>query len=171
MLSPSPCPSALIRKGRPSDADELAHVFATAWRHTYSGLIPDTYLDSMTRRRSARWWRRAIRGGRGLSTLVVEGKPVGYASYGAERGKPFGRGEILELYIVPDHQGLGLGELLFESCRHRLDLRHHRGLVTWALADNHRATDFYWRRGGRPFAETTEAIAGRKLQKIGFFWP
>ena len=70
----------------------------------------------------------------------------------------------------PLHQGVGLGEHLFEGCRHMLEMRGHAGLIVWSLADNHGALDFYWRRGGRPLAETTELIGGAKLKKIAFEW-
>ena len=41
-------------------------------------------------------------------------------------------------------------------------------LIVWSLADNQGALDFYWRRGGRPVAETVELIGGAKLKKIAF---
>ena len=48
-------------------------------------------------------------------------------------------------YLDPVHQGLGLGEHLFEGCRHALDMRKLNGLIIWALLDNTQACDFYWR--------------------------
>jgi hypothetical protein len=32
------------------------------------------------------------------------------------------------------------------------------------------ATDFYWRRGGRPIKQSFETIGGAKLEKIAFAW-
>ncbi len=63
------------------------------------------------------------------------------------------------------HQGLGLGEHLFEGCRYGLDQRRLKGLIVWALADNTMATDFYWRRGGRPVKQAIENIGSRKLER------
>ena len=98
---------------------------------------------------------------------------IGYATFGitrtrARRGKA--QGEIYELYLAPDYQGLGFGEHLFESCRHALDLRGLDGLLVWALSDNESAVRFYWNRGGRPIAATTERIAGADLPKVAFTW-
>lgn len=169
MLSSST--NANVRRGRPSDAEGLANVFREAWSHTYRGILPETHIEFMIERRSAAWWRRAIRAPRGFTTLEVSEDVVGYAIYGTRRSDGWRRGEIFELYIAPDYQGLGFGELLFESCRHRLDLRKYRGLVAWALAENERAIDFYWRRGGRPFTETTETFDKKSIRKIGFSWP
>ena len=72
--------------------------------------------------------------------------------------------------MTPTHQGLGFGERLFEACRHHLDTRQMCGLLVWALADNEIATDFYWRRGGRPIGQAYERFGGRKLRKIAFAW-
>lgn len=168
MLVPST--NVRVRRGRPSDAGALADVFSDAWHHTYRGIIPDSHLDLMITRRNATWWRRAVRARRGFATLEANDTVVGYAIYGESRDRLNKRGELFEIYIRPDHQGLGFGEFLFESCRHRLDLRNYQGLVAWALADNHRAMDFYWRRGGRPFAEASDLVGGRKLTKVGFSW-
>lgn len=169
MLSPSV--SVSVRRGRQSDAEVLAGVFSNAWHLTYRGIIPDPYLKYMADQRGPQWWRRAVRNSGGLVTLVVCDKVVGYATFGAARDQSDNRGEIFELYVDPDYQGLGFGEYLFESCRHRLDLRSRRGLVVWALEDNTPAMDFYWHRGGRPFGESCETIAGRQLTKVGFSWP
>jgi hypothetical protein len=44
------------------------------------------------------------------------------------------------------------------------------GLIIWALADNTSATDFYWRRGGRPVGVGYERFGTRKLRKIAYAW-
>ncbi len=160
-----------VRRGRTSDAGALADVFSDAWHTTYRGIIPASHLDLMVARRGPQWWRHAVRARPGLATLEVNDEVVGYAMYGASHVKGSRRGELFEIYVEPSYQGLGFGEHLFESCRHRLDLRNLRGLITWALEDNRRAMDFYWRRGGRPFAEVQDLVGGRRLKKIGFSWP
>ena len=80
------------------------------------------------------------------------------------------QGEIYELYLDPIYQGLGLGEHLFEGCRHALDMRKLNGLIVWALLDNTAACDFYWRRGGRPITSTFTKIGGERLEKVAFAW-
>lgn len=162
--------NACVRKGRTSDAEVLATVFSDAWLQTYRGIIPISHLELMIDRRGPAWWRRAARARNSLTTLEVDNAVVGYATYGPTRVRGCSRGEIYEIYIIPSHQGLGFGEYLFESCRHRLDERNFRGLTAWALSANERATDFYWRRGGRPFAEVQDVVGGCCLTKIGFSW-
>jgi len=159
-----------IRRGRLSDAPALSDVFRLTWRQAYLGIIPHLHLESMIRRRGNEWWSTTIRSGNCVLVLQVAGKIEGYATLGAARARGPYEGEIYEIYVTPTHQGLGFGELLFEACRHHLDTRQLGGLIVWALADNATATDFYWRRGGRPIEVGFERFGGRKLKKIAFAW-
>ncbi len=162
----------VVRKARPADAKALAAVFSSSWRVAYQGIIPHLHLEGMIRRRGSEWWVSAMRSNDGLFVLEVATTIAGYATFGRSRHRKSLRaeGEIYEIYLDPRYQGLGLGERLFESCRHALDLRGLEGLVVWALAENSGATDFYWYRGGRPVAEAVERIGGAKLAKIAFVW-
>jgi ribosomal protein S18 acetylase RimI-like enzyme len=163
----------VVRKAKPSDAKALAAVFGDSWRLAYRGIIPHLHLEGMIRRRGPDWWASAMRSGEGLLVLEVARAIAGYATFGRSRhrgGVTKAQGEIYEIYLAPHYQGLGLGERLFESCRHALDLRGLDGVLVWALADNTAAIEFYWHRGGRPVAEATERIGGARLAKIAFVW-
>ena len=160
----------LVRPAKTGDATGLARLFAVTWRAAYGGIIPYLSLENIIRRRGKNWWTNAIRSGDGLLIIEHEGKLAGYATFGAARGRGPHQGEIYELYITPIFQGFGLGEHLFEACRARLDACGLKGLVVWALADNAQAEDFYWRRGGRPFAAVHEKIGSADLEKIGYGW-
>ena len=159
-----------IRRGHLSDAPALSEVFRLSWSHAYLGIIPQLHLDNMIRRRSSQWWTATIKAGNGVLVLQVGGSVAGYATLGAARVRGEHEGEIYELYVTPTHQGLGFGEQLFEACRHHLDMRRLCGLIVWALADNTAATDFYWRRGGRPVGLGFERFGEKRLEKIAFSW-
>ena len=159
-----------IRPGEPSDAPALSEVFAASWTGAYRGIIPHLHLDRMIRRRSSDWWSATLRSGSDLLVLQVSDAVVGYATLGPARGRSRYEGEIYEIYISPDYQGLGFGECLFEGCRNHLDGRQLNGLLVWALADNTIASDFYWRRGGRPVGATIEAFGAAQLKKVAFAW-
>jgi len=159
-----------VRRGKLADAKPLADVFRESWELTYRGIIPHLHLETMIRRRSPEWWRTMIRSGDTLFVLEVAGQVAGYATCGVSRTRGAQQGEIYEIYLAPTYQGLGLGEHLFEACRHALDMRRLDGLLVWALADNAGAIDFYWRRGGRPIAKRADKIGGAKLAKLAFAW-
>ena len=124
----------------------------------------------MISRRSEPWWRECLKRPGNIIVLEAGGKIAGYATFGSSRTAGRLRGEIYELYLAPQHQGMGLGERLFECARQRLDDMRLDGLVVWALADNESACDFYWRRGGRPVSSGLERFGGKALAKTGFGW-
>ncbi len=159
-----------VRPGAPSDAKALCEVFRTSWSNAYLGIIPHFHLDGMIRRRTQDWWKKTIRSGSEMLVLQVADTVAGYATLGPARAQGTYEGEIYELYISPAYQGLGFGEHLFEACRYHLDARRLNGLIVWALADNTTASDFYWRRGGRPVGTALERFGRTKLQKIAFAW-
>jgi len=159
-----------VRRGKPADAQRLAEVFRESWQLAYRGIIPHLNLESMIRRRGPEWWASAVRSGDSVYVLEVGGEIAGYATWGTARSRGPYQGEIYELYLAPIYQGLGFGELLFETCRHAMDQRRIKGLLCWALAENTPAINFYWRRGGRPIAKAFDRIGGAKLEKIAFGW-
>lgn len=159
-----------MRRARPSDAKVLAEIFRESWRNAYRGIIPHAELESAVLRRDSDWWQRSIRANDTILVLEIERKLAGYATCGPARGRRRHQGEIYELYLAPIYQGLGLGEHLFEGCRHNLDSRGLAGLLVWSLADNTPAIDFYWRRGGRPVARASERFGKTRLAKLAFGW-
>ncbi len=161
-----------VRPARAADATELANVYAGAWREAYSGIIPALTLEKMIVRRSAPWWREAVRK-RAILVIEVGGAVVGYASFsilsgGNAPGRPGqkpagGAAEIQELYLAPEYQGIGLGGRLFAAALKRIGGRGYSRVLVRVLADNDRAHAFYRRRGGKVVARTEESLGGRTL--------
>lgn len=160
-----------IRKAEPHDADAIAGVHNEAWQGAYAGIIPHRALRAMINRRGAGWWAGAIR--RAATILVVEigGEVVGYATLGRNRARELPQqGEIYELYLKPEYQGIGLGSRLFAAAREKLAAHGLSGMVVWALEDNSNALGFYAGAGGRDVAEGVEVFDARALRKIAFVW-
>jgi ribosomal protein S18 acetylase RimI-like enzyme len=163
--------TADIRRAEPEDADAIAGVHEAAWRGAYSGIIPHKALSGMIQRRGGAWWSRAIK--RAASILVIDmgGKVVGYATLGRNRARELKQdGEIYELYIRPEYQGIGLGTRLFNAAREKLAAHGLDGLVIWALEDNQPAIAFYEGAGGRDIAEGVEVFDGQAMRKVAFVW-
>ena len=160
----------IVRKAKPADGEALAALFCESWKQAYQGIIPHLHLERMIRQRGLDYWSTAIK--RGDRTLVLElaGQIGGYVSFGKSRWPLPQEGEIYELYMAPTHQGVGLGEHLFEGARHVLDASRMSGLLVWALAENTGACGVYRRRGGRPVAKTKERMGDKTLLKLGFAW-
>ena len=160
-----------IRRAGPKDATQIAEAHDAAWRNAYSGLVPYGALSRMIHRRGPRWWANAIR--RSTIILVAEvGEAIaGYATLGPNRVRtlPFA-GEMYELYLRPEYQGVGLGTNLFLDARTELKRRRLSGCVVWVLADNEPAVRFYENAGGRAVAEGNEWFDGTRLAKIAYAW-
>jgi len=75
---------------------------------------PGAELEKLINRRGPHWWDSAIRKGSRVSVLVFGDKVAGYANYGRNRARSLHfEGEIYELYLRPEFQGLGFGRRLF----------------------------------------------------------
>jgi ribosomal protein S18 acetylase RimI-like enzyme len=160
-----------IRPAEPDDAADVAEVHRASWHHAYTGILPYKTLRSMIERRNARWWQRAIRGSTSILVLDVGGTIAGYATLGLNRARSLPQeGEIYELYLRPEYQGIGLGKRLFTETRKLLASLGCKGTVVWCLEDNLPGVEFYRGRGGRDIAEGTEMFDGQPVRKLAFVW-
>jgi ribosomal protein S18 acetylase RimI-like enzyme len=160
-----------IRRAKPSDAKSVADAHDDAWRTAYRGIIPGPELDKLINRRGADWWDGAIRKGSRISVLVFGDTIAGYTNYGRNRARSlFYDGEIYEIYLRPEFQGLGFGRRLFSAARRDLSQGGMKSLVVWALSDNSSAVEFYRALGGKAVARSSEKFGGKVLEKVAFAW-
>ncbi|MCQ8781932.1 GNAT family N-acetyltransferase [Mangrovibrevibacter kandeliae] len=163
--------AAEVRFAKPSDAGRLAAVHDAAWRGAYTGIIPHRALTRMIMRRNTAWWAEAIGNRAAILALEFDGAAVGYATLGRNRTDALAvEGEIYELYLQPEYQGLGFGRRLFQSARNLLRARGMEGVAVWALADNESACRFYAGSGGIDVAEGNERFDGVTLRKLAYVW-
>ena len=160
-----------IRKAEPRDAAAIAEVHHAAWRGAYSGIIPYKSLNCMLSRRGSEWWANAIRRAASVLVLEIGGELAGYATIGRNRARDLKQqGEIYELYLRPEYQGVGLGSRLFAAARARLAAHGLKGLAVWALEENTNALSFYAGAGGKDIAEGVEVFDQKALRKVCFVW-
>ena len=160
-----------IRRAKASDAAAVADTHDEAWRGAYKGVIPGLELEKLVTRRGPDWWDSAIRKGSRIAILAFGDKVAGYANYGRNRARSlFYDGEIYELYLRPEYQGLGFGRRLFTSARRDLAQSGLKSLVVWALSDNESAVEFYRTLGGKAVARSSERFGTKVLDKVAFAW-
>jgi ribosomal protein S18 acetylase RimI-like enzyme len=159
------------RRASRDDCEAIARVHDRSWNNAYSGMVPHNALNRMVQRRGPAWWSKAIERHTVILVLEMQDRIVGYATIGRNRVQtlPHG-GEIYEIYLLPEYQGVGLGSHLFLSAMGELQRRGLKGTVVWVLADNAPALRFYENAGGRRIAEGKETFDGRDLRKIAFGW-
>jgi ribosomal protein S18 acetylase RimI-like enzyme len=160
-----------IRQAKPADAVAVASTHDEAWRAAYQGIIPGIELDKLINRRGSEWWDSAIRKGSRISILAFGDTVAGYANYGRNRARSlYYDGEIYELYLRPEYQGVGFGRRLFSAARRDLLQSGMKSLVVWALSDNDPATEFYRALGGRAVARSSERFGSKVLDKVAYGW-
>jgi ribosomal protein S18 acetylase RimI-like enzyme len=160
-----------VRRAEIDDAEAITAVHDMAWRYAYDGVIPAKELARIVARRGAHWWERAIRRGTAILVLEVAGEICGYATVGPNRARNLAqKGEVYEIYMRPEYQGLGLGTRLFLAARRELSRFGFDSVVVWALADNDGACRFYKNAGGRKIARAAERFGEVSLTKVAFAW-
>ena len=134
-------------------------------------IVPGAELEKLINRRGPQWWDSAIRKGSRVSVLVFGDKVAGYANYGRNRARSLHfEGEIYELYLRPEFQGLGFGRRLFTAAKRDLIQSGLKSMVIWALSDNEPAVEFYRNLGGRMVARSSERFGVKSLDKVAFAW-
>lgn len=160
-----------IRRAKPADAEAIAETHDEAWRNAYQGIIPGQELEKLITRRGPAWWESAIAKGSRVALLGFGDRIAGYANYGRNRARSlYYDGEIYELYLRPEFQGLGFGRRLFTAARRDLGQSGLKSLVIWALSDNEPAVEFYRALGGRAVARSSERFGTKVLDKVAFAW-
>jgi len=160
-----------IRRARASDAATVAETHDEAWRTAYQGIIPGAELRRLINRRGPAWWESAIRKGSRIALLQFGDKVAGYVNYGRNRARSlYYDGEIYELYLRPEFQGLGFGRRLFTAARRDLAQSALKSLIVWALSENENAVEFYRALGGKAVARSSEKFGARVLDKVAFGW-
>lgn len=163
-----------IRPAEAGDAAGIANVHVKTWRATYAGLLPASYLKTLTlESRSITWARLLKTQDPDLVLLVSEnddGDIVGFVSGEPIRSVVPGHAqEISSLYVLPGYQRTGHGRRLFMAASNRLAQREGEGLVVWVLEGNP-ASEFYKHMGGTVVASRTIRIAGSEVEEIAYGW-
>ena len=172
-----------IRKARPADAVAIGAVHVAAWRSTYPGILPDSFLAKMSVARQAAHYDTAIRSGMAVLVATASGmdvpagsgpRIVGFTTAGRARGGEIGgrrlaEGEIETLYVLDDWRDRGVGRRLMRTAAAHLAENGCRSCFVWVLRDNP-SRWFYQRLGGKPVAEASVQVAGQSVIQVAFAW-
>lgn len=162
-----------LRPARLEDAAGLARVHVDAWRETYPGIVPQSYLDGLSYQTLTESWQLTLAEPKpddGIFLAEVEGQVVGFSCGGEEReGDLEFLGELYAIYLLKSHQGRGIGRLLFGAMAQHLASRGYPNMMLWVLRDNP-TVKFYEHLGGVKVREQELELAGVKLPEWGYGW-
>lgn len=158
-----------IRWCTASDSADLAATHRDAWRNAYLGILPVPVIERAAGNRGPRFWRRLASSAAPPLVVALEGTLAGYALLGPDRARARG-GEIYEIYLRPECQGVGLGSRLFHEARRRLADSGLRSLTIWCLTENRTGCRFYRGLGGTVTATARGRFGGVPVHKTAFSW-
>ncbi|WP_246012189.1 GNAT family N-acetyltransferase [Myceligenerans xiligouense] len=140
----------MIRDAVVGDAEQVAVVHHSTWRHAYADLLPEEHwLTDTVERRTQRWAARLGNGEREGWPVVAEadGRVVGFAQAGPARAKegfaPVHDRELWSLYVLPALHGSGAGAALLGA------VLPSGPAQLWVADPNPRAQAFYRKHGFR----------------------
>ena len=152
--------SVLIRRALPADAAAITRVRVATWKSAYAGLVPAAFLDDMHSDDPIAVARMTARVAPDAPTrgfvAAVDGAVVGFVTAGPERDHPRAhparelhpqRAEVFAVYVLPQHQGRGIGRRLLDTAGGWLRRTGATEYVLWVLDGNVAARDFYARHG------------------------
>jgi GNAT superfamily N-acetyltransferase len=159
----------VVRPARPADAGTIARVYVDTWRHTYRGLLPQPFLDSMSYAGHERRWRQTLAAGGWGFVAEMDRRVVGFASGGRCRSRGSWSGELFVLYVLAPWQGHGIGRALFDATHFELARRGHGDMLVWVLASNP-ARHFYEHLGGEPAGDNFCEVGGVRHREVAYGW-
>lgn len=158
----------IVRELTPQDDfQEVGCVYVKSWQSAYQGILPQRFLDKLTQDR----WTGALRADPSASLgLYLDGRLIGtsYVCFAREPGRE-GYGEIVSIYLLPEHAGRGYGRPLMEAALAKLRENGCADVCLWALTQNVRAEGFYTHMGfARSGRTMREAFGGSELELSEF---
>ena len=135
-----------LRPARPADADTLLGIQRAAAVDAFAHVYPPErypFPDDAIRE----VWVEALTDPEvEVYVAEVDGEPVG--------GVSVGNGYLSTLYVLPAHQGSGVGSALHDLALERLRAQGAREARLWTLRENVSGRRFYERRGWAVTGET-----------------
>jgi len=140
---------------RAADGNDLAAVLAVGrrtWPVTYGPIAGEEYVAMGL----AKWWTAgatipAIRAGR-VTVAEVDGTVVGIAVVGPHENHLV----LWKLYVLPEHQGGGIGSALMESVIARASGEHSQ--IRLSYLDGNTSAETFYR--GKGFVEISRESSG-----------
>ena len=155
----------MIRSAMPSERLSIGRVYSETWKAAYRGIVPDSFLDSLTEESCA----PHVIPEKGLLICERSGEIIGVVSFGPARHTQNSKaGEVYSLYVFCQYWRAGAGRELFEAARRMLRTEGYDSLHIWTLTENRRARQFYERMGMTGYAARTICIGGHDLSETGY---
>lgn len=173
-------PMVDYRLATAEDAAAIGALHVASWRETYTGLLPQEMLASLSVDSRAAMWTTVLAAPArpdGTRVYVAEsaGEVVGFGACGGQRDEAMRErgfaGEFGAIYILRSQQGAGTGRALMTLMARDLEARSMRSAGLWVLRENVGARGFYEGLGGTIIIEKEVADGDTTLNEVAYGWP
>lgn len=165
--------NVVLRRANVADASAIAALRVESWRASYTGVIPDSYLDNMRVDDSTELWLRILSAPGDKATAVfvaeIDHEIVGFSAGMMLNEKKFDfDAELTATYLKPAAQDQGLGTRLVRMVADSFRTLGANGLVVWVLSENKVARQFYEKLGGELLIEQDFTWDDLDLKEVGY---
>ena len=146
-----------IRPARADDSESIARVVKESWLATNRRFLPDDSAKAL------------MHGDRLAEITAMHWQSIWVAEFedavvGAVAANE--QGHMWMLYVLPEHQGLGIGSALYTAAIDNMRKSGTRKAMLEVLAANESAVSFYRTRGWVPEGRRTEHIPGFRFTAV-----
>lgn len=166
-----------IRVAQAHDAKEITLVHLNTWKTSYQGILEQSFLDALELNNDRLNFRKNLLKDADIHLVITfNEKVIAFADAGSLRSHKHLKdtnnnhelGELYAIYVLKEHQALGLGKILFQTCSRKLQERGLMPFVIWALKDNLSANQFYQKLGGTIVDEILSTIGNRQYSEVAY---
>ena len=152
-------------------SEKIAHVHIKTWQHAYKGIVPQSFLDSMTEENRAEKYKfeNELEKGHFFFAVKIDNYIAGFLYLCRCRDDDSkDAGEIGGIYLLPEYQHKGYGAKMMEYAIDFLRDKGHNTIKIWVLEQNEKAISFYNKFGFSFDGSKKEAELGKKLTVVRF---
>ena len=158
--------SYTIRSARLSDAAGIAEVARDTWNDTYADSVaPHNRQSFLDQAYTSQVLHTAIRDERGWFYVAEQARVVGYAQYLRRFDD---QGELVRLYVHPDHQRRGIGRAFLAAGLRAMATAGMRDCYVSVEASNAGARAFYERFDFRPVREYGRFLGDQIIRLVEY---
>ena len=162
----------IIRRATLEDVKGIAKVHVDTWRTTYKGIIPDTFLDSLSYEKRETSW--AINLNKEDNVVFVAennaGEIIGFADTSRrEENEDVESIDLTSLYLLEAYQGKGIGKILLQALFAHYKTKGYKRVYVDVLAEN-KTRYFYEYYGAEFVKELNIKIGDKNLVEYVYVW-
>ncbi len=164
----------IIRPAKLEDAAGIAIVHVQTWQYAYKGLMPDSYLNSLSiEKRTEKWQANLSKTDDNVQAFVAElnDQIIGFCSVGKCRDEDMDSqtGELWAIYVSPNYMRQGVGTKLMNAGLIHLRKLGFQKATLWVLVENVKTRKWYEGKGWIIEGKTkSEPREGFELDEIRY---